>query len=347
MEYLNMNCSSEYNGRGAWNFRLAMRTHLQQTISIGYYLGTELLGGTDWPVPENPGNVRLCMTGLVRDPTCTVNYAQQFLTDGCYPPPPTVDSVSPNGTTSDDLIRANGASQGFGWVRVFGRFNLETCWPDTPDQCIKRNKNGTGWCYYPTGGFKSSYAKTNCSTADDGHGASDFRLAMRAHLQQTVSIGYYSGSNHTLLGGVDWPVPDNPGVVRLCMTGLGTDNIYRSTCVNAVSDNTLPSYAGWCSVNFGQQFVIDGCYPPPPTVDSISPNGTTPEDLLENGARGGGRGEVVDGSTVLARILPYIYLLSSVLFASSIDVFTVESMFPFDICLDIPGGRLYLDGVHD
>ncbi|TEB32327.1 hypothetical protein FA13DRAFT_247243 [Coprinellus micaceus] len=173
-------------------------------------------------------------------------------------------------------------------TQVFGRFNLETCWPDTPDQCIKRNKNGTGWCYYPTGGFKSSYAKTNCSTADDGHGASDFRLAMRAHLQQTVSIGYYSGSNHTLLGGVDWPVPDNPGVVRLCMTGLGTDNIYRSTCVNAVSDNTLPSYAGWCSVNFGQQFVIDGCYPPPPTVDSISPNGTTPEDLLENGARGGG-----------------------------------------------------------
>ena len=128
-------------------------------------------------------------------------------------------------------------------VQVLGRFNLETCRPDTtPDQCIKRNKNGTG--YYPTDGFKASYAKTNCSTADDGHGASDFRLAMRAHLQQTISIGYYSGINHTLLGGVDWPVPDNPGVVRLCMTGLGTDIIYRNTCVNAVSDNTLPSYAG-------------------------------------------------------------------------------------------------------
>lgn len=189
-----------------------------------------------------------------------------------------------------------------------------------PGPTHQEEQNGTGWCYYPTDGFKANYAKTNCSTADDGHGASDFRLVMRAHLQQTVSIGYYSGSNHTLLGGVNWPVLDNVGVVRLCMTGLGTDNIYRSACVNAVSDNTLPSYAGWCSVNFGQQFVIDGCYPPPPTVDSISPNGTTPEDLLENGAQGGERGEVVDSSTVLARNLPCIYLLSSVLFTSSIGM---------------------------
>ncbi|TEB32328.1 hypothetical protein FA13DRAFT_247209 [Coprinellus micaceus] len=72
------------------------------------------------------------------------------------------------------------------------------------------------------------------------------------------------------------------------MTGLSTDGIYRSTCVNPIADNKLQSGTPTCTVNYAQQFLTDGCYPPPPTVDSVSPNGTTSDDLIRaNGASQG------------------------------------------------------------
>lgn len=196
----------------------------------------------------------------------------------------------------------------FGCVTpVFGRFNLDTCWPNVvPERCIKRNPNGRGWCYYPGGGFTIEYLNMNCSSEYNGRGASNFRLAMRTHLQQTISIGYYLGTE--LLGGTDWPVPENPGNVRLCMTGLGTDGIYRSTCANPIADNMLQSGTPTCTVNYAQQFLADGCYPPPPTVDSVSPNGTTSDDLIRaNGASEGlGWVRVCGTGMVSARLLPVL-----------------------------------------
>jgi hypothetical protein len=199
-------------------------------------------------------------------------------------------------------------------IQAFGRFNLDTCWPNlVPERCIKRNPNGRGWCFYPGGGFTIEYLNMNCSSEYNGRGVSNFRLAMRTHLQQTISIGYYLGTE--LLGGTDWPVPENPGNVRLCMTGLGTDGIYRSTCVNPIADNMLQSGTPTCTVNYAQQFLTDGCCPPPPTVDSVSPNGTTSDDLIQaNGASE--RGDwvwVSSTSAVLAMVLSDLAFLASYL----------------------------------
>lgn len=136
-----------------------------------------------------------------------------------------------------------------------------------------RNDQGI-WCYYPSTGL-TTIPLTNCSTTS--HGASGFTLAMRAHLQSNLSVAYYSGDNK-LLGGVDWAVPAVPGVTTMCMSGLGRDGFYRTSCTNAVADNTIGGGGSppFCSVNFAQPNLQDGCYPPPPTADAISPNGTTP-----------------------------------------------------------------------
>lgn len=158
-------------------------------------------------------------------------------------------------------------------VEVSARYNLPTCWPSTPDQCIKRNANGT-WCYYPSAAPKTWVVPTNCSTEIDGHGASNFITVMQSHLQQHLSVAYYSGVDNQLLGGSDWPVPAVPGIVRLCVSGLAADGRYRTTCTNADSDNALPpNTVPWCTVTYAQPNIQDGCYPTPPTTLAINPEG--------------------------------------------------------------------------
>ena len=166
----------------------------------------------------------------------------------------------------------------FAWAcgpyQALARINLPTCWPNDQEYCVVRNDQGT-WCYSVSKGLTTAYPLTNCSTTSDG--ASGFTLAMRAHLQSHLSVAYYSGDNK-LLGGVDWPVPAVPGVTTMCMSGLGRDGFYRTSCTNAAADNTIGSGGSppFCSVNFAQVNVQDGCYPPPATAGAISPNGTTP-----------------------------------------------------------------------
>ena len=152
------------------------------------------------------------------------------------------------------------------------RINLETCWPDTPEQCVKQNSNGT-WCYYPSPGL-SGERLTSCS-ASLGHGAVDFKLVMEVHLRSGLSVAHYAGVGNELLGGAGWPVPDPPGIVRLCLSGLGPDGNYRTTCTNVEADNRLP-VTTWCSVNFGQTNLQDGCYPPPSDPLALSPYSSSP-----------------------------------------------------------------------
>lgn len=152
-------------------------------------------------------------------------------------------------------------------VAVQGRFNLETCWGK---DCIKQNGEGT-WCYFPPAGETRA---TVCSS-----GGVDFTTVLGVHRRQGLSIAYYNGVDNTLLGGADWPLPANPGVVRLCVSGATGAGTYQTLCVNAVADNTL-SNSPYCQVALGQDNVTDGCY------ISHSTTSATPTSNYPNEARG-------------------------------------------------------------
>ena len=152
-------------------------------------------------------------------------------------------------------------------VAVQGRFNLETCWGK---DCIKQNGEGT-WCYFPPAGETRA---TVCSS-----GGVDFTTVLGVHRRQGLSIAYYNGVDNTLLGGADWPLPANPGVVRLCVSGATGAGTYQTLCVNAVADNTL-SNSPYCQVALGQDNVTDGCY------ISHSTTTATPTSNYPNEARG-------------------------------------------------------------
>lgn len=145
-------------------------------------------------------------------------------------------------------------------------------------------------------------------------------MVMQTHLQQGLSVAYYSGDNK-LLGGAEWPLPAIVGATKLCLSGLEPDGVYRTSCTNAVADNSLPgpSSVSFCSVNFAQPNLQDGCYPPPPTAGAISPNGTTPMVAsqtmtsaptggtsragTDNGARSRGPGSIY---AALSMFLPFL-----------------------------------------
>jgi hypothetical protein len=156
-------------------------------------------------------------------------------------------------------------------VAVQARFNLETCWSK---DCIRQNDEGT-WCYFPPPGETRA-------TVCDSRGA-DFTTVLGVHRRQGFSIGYYNGVDNALLGGADWSLPANPGVVRLCVSGATGAGTYQTLCVNAVADNTL-SNSPYCQVALGQDNVTDGCYIYHSTTTSKAT--ATPTSNYSNGARG-------------------------------------------------------------
>lgn len=84
---------------------------------------------------------------------------------------------------------------------------------------------------------------------------------LEAHLAQGLSVAYYSGIDITLLGGGDYPIPSNSGVIRLCVSGRSGDEKPQTLCVNALADNALGNHP-YCQVIRGQENVTDGCYAP-------------------------------------------------------------------------------------
>ena len=155
----------------------------------------------------------------------------------------------------------------FWMVVVRARFNLETC---SGKDCIMQNGEGT-WCYFPALG------ETRATVCDGGD--VDFTRVLGVHSRQGLSIAYYNGVDNTLLGGADWPLPANPGVVRLCVSGATGAGTYQTLCVNAVADNNL-SNSPYCRVAVGQDNVTDGCY----TYHSTTT--ATPTSNYPNEARG-------------------------------------------------------------
>jgi len=177
------------------------------------------------------------------------------------------------------------------------RFNLETCFPPDPDfgsKCIERGPSRQ-WCFNPDNAADPFgwMVHRNCSREATilraQHAPTRYEKAMTSHLQGVTSIAYYSTLNGTLLGGADWPLPENfeAGTITVCLSGLGRDTLYFTICVDATSDNMLPNPnsrrapGGWCAVHLGQPNLRDGCYSPPPTANAAMQNGSTLDDLIE------------------------------------------------------------------
>lgn len=88
---------------------------------------------------------------------------------------------------------------------------------------------------------------------------------MDIHRKQGLSIAYYSGADNTRLGGADYSVPANPGILRLCVSGkTGDGTSFQTLCQNVVTDNDITGASGtpWCMLALGQDAVEDGCYTP-------------------------------------------------------------------------------------
>ena len=151
---------------------------------------------------------------------------------------------------------------------LHARFTQTTCWTGENTECIQQNTRGS-WCYVPTSGLTTA---TTCTG-----GSADFASVLEAHLAQGLSTAYYSGIDNTLLGGGDYPIPSNPGVIRLCVSGRSGDEKPQTLCVNALADNALGNHP-YCQVIRGQENVTDGCYAP--VVVAHSPSSVVSDPVL-------------------------------------------------------------------
>jgi hypothetical protein len=113
--------------------------------------------------------------------------------------------------------------------QVAARFTLDTCCIKIND-CVLRTTQRS-MCFVPDG----TVAITPCS----GAGHADLATVFQTHLQQDLSIAYYNGLDNTRLGGVDFNVPSDGSIVRLCLSGEAVGGSYWTLCLNAVGDNVL------------------------------------------------------------------------------------------------------------
>lgn len=145
------------------------------------------------------------------------------------------------------------------------RFTKTTCWTGQNTACIQKNAAGA-WCYVPN--VHPELVTTACTGATSYTDA-DFATVLEVHLAQGLSVAYYNGVGNSLLGGADYSVPSNPGIIRLCASGQAGDGNYQTICVNALADNTFGG-SPYCQVIRGQKNVTDGCYSPNVVVHSPS-----------------------------------------------------------------------------
>ena len=113
-------------------------------------------------------------------------------------------------------------------------------------------QTAAGLCYVPDG----TTAITPCS----GYGHADLATVFQAHLKQDLSIAYYNGVDNTRLGGVDFNVPTDGTIIRLCLSGLATRGDYWTLCLDAVGDNELAGSPVSCKLRQAPASVSDGCY---------------------------------------------------------------------------------------
>ncbi|EDR15952.1 uncharacterized protein LACBIDRAFT_321052 [Laccaria bicolor S238N-H82] len=136
---------------------------------------------------------------------------------------------------------------------INARFTKTTCWTGMNTACIQQNAAGA-WCFIPN--VAGGITATSC-TGTDSYPDADFATVLEVHLAQGLSVAYYNGIGNSLLGGADYPIPSNPGVIRLCASGQAGDGNYLTVCMNALSDNTFGAIP-YCDVVRGQKNVTDG-----------------------------------------------------------------------------------------
>ncbi len=155
--------------------------------------------------------------------------------------------------------------------QVAARFTLKTCWYQ---DCVSRTAAGS-MCYVPDG----KLATIACT----GVGHADLSTAFETHMRQDLSIAYYDGLDNVRLGGVDFNVPSDGSIVRLCLSGRAVGGSFLTLCLNAVGDNVLwGDSLAYCRQRRVPAAVSDGCYSftagnststgPTPTSTSIRKN---------------------------------------------------------------------------
>jgi hypothetical protein len=138
---------------------------------------------------------------------------------------------------------------------IHARFTKTTCWTGQNTACIQQNVAGA-WCYIPN--VPDVTVGTSCTGATPFTSA-DFATVLGVHLAQGLSVAYYNGIDNSLLGGADYSIPSNPGVIRLCASGQAGDGTHQTVCVNAFADNTFGGSL-FCNVIRSKNNVTDGCY---------------------------------------------------------------------------------------
>ena len=137
-------------------------------------------------------------------------------------------------------------------------FTLPTTAPYAVEKdAIQQNSAGT-WCYYPA---TKNVHNIACSGVRNDQ-RTEFTSVLNAHLNQTISIGYYA-LDDSRLGGAEWVLATTAGPVRICVSGRAGDGTYETRCGNVEADNSLGTDSGHiCRLSIGQTAVTDGCYEP-------------------------------------------------------------------------------------
>ncbi|KAF9535700.1 hypothetical protein CPB83DRAFT_842182 [Crepidotus variabilis] len=152
--------------------------------------------------------------------------------------------------------------------QTFARFTLDTCWST---DCVLQTSTGQ-FCYYPG----QKITTTRCINSQE-----DLAMVMEAHFRQDLSIAYYNGVDNTRLGGVNFTVPDDKSIIRLCVSGRTAGGGYYSTlCVNGYDNNVLQS-SPYCEIA-GAPKVSDGCYEIANSTTTIANPSATHTPLSSN-----------------------------------------------------------------
>ena len=191
------------------------------------------------------------------------------------------------------------------FTSVHGLFTETSCYGSN---CVQQDSQGR-WCYVPDSRTSSD---GSCNGAPGRDASMD--AVMAVHLNQGLSIAYYSGVDNSLLGGADFPFPSSGGIVRLCLSGKAGDGSYQTFCENIHQDNNIAGLAGdpYCIIAVGQNFVSDGCYVPKSGVVVVSSITSTilPSTILQTTS--------VSGSTTVRSSTPITTTTSGGLITATI-----------------------------
>jgi len=158
-------------------------------------------------------------------------------------------------------------------------------------------------CYVPDG----TVAITPCS----GAGHADLATVFQTHLQQDLSIAYYNAVDNTRLGGVDFDVPSDGTIIRLCLSGQAVGGSYWTLCLDAVGDNVLSGSPVFCKLRQVPASVSDGCYSISATGNTTMSVPATSTSTRKNSAVSTRPGSLTQEPFILCSFLFFFFLMYS------------------------------------